>query len=216
MRTRVKICGITRIEDGLAAAAAGADTIGLVFYEKSPRHVVIDQAKEIVAALPPFVSVTGLFVDGDASAVEAVLQAVHLDVLQFHGHETPDYCSQFDRPYIKALRMKEGLDLAQCVADYQAAKALLLDTYKKGVPGGTGKSFNWSMVPKDLKKPIILAGGLKPVNIIDAINAVHPYAIDVSGGVESGPGLKDRDKIEALIGRVWQADGVRLSTWDSL
>lgn len=203
MRTRVKICGITRVEDGLAAANAGADTIGLVFYEKSPRHVTIDQAQAIVQALPPFVSVTGLFVDADVLAVNTVLQALHLDVLQFHGNETPSYCAQFDRPYIKALRMKEGLDLTQCVADYHDAKGLLLDTYKKGVPGGTGESFNWSMVPKDLKKPIILAGGLKPSNVVEAINAVHPYAVDVSGGVESSPGIKDDIKINDLIEKVW-------------
>lgn len=202
MRTRVKICGITRPEDGLAAARAGADAIGLVFYASSPRAVGIATAQAIVAALPPFVTVVALFVDPAAAEVETVLQHVAVDVLQFHGNEAPEFCARFARPYLKALRMREGIDLAAEAKRYASAQGLLLDTYKEGVAGGTGESFDWGRVPRDLTLPIILAGGLTPMNVAAAIQQARPYAIDVSGGVEAAKGIKDAAKMAALMGEV--------------
>lgn len=199
MRTRVKICGITRPEDGLAAARAGADAIGLVFYEPSPRCVSLEQARAVVAALPPFVSVVGLFVDAPIEQLTETLAAVHLDLLQFHGKESPDSCRVWGRPYIKALRMREGLDVHQAAVDYSDATGLLLDSYQPGVPGGTGQAFDWSRIPADVPKPIILAGGLDPDNVAEAVRQVRPYAVDVSGGVEAAKGIKDAAKIEQLI-----------------
>lgn len=202
MRTRVKICGITRPEDGVAAAHAGADAIGLVFYAPSPRAVDIAKAQAIVAALPPFVTVVALFVDPTAVEVETVLQNVVVDVLQFHGNEAPEFCARFSRPYLKALRMREGIDLATEATRYASAQGLLLDTYKEGVAGGTGESFDWIRVPRNLTVPIILAGGLTPVNIATAIQQARPYAVDVSGGVEAAKGIKDAVKMAALMGEV--------------
>jgi phosphoribosylanthranilate isomerase len=207
IRTRVKICGITRIEDGLAAVAAGADAIGLVFYAKSPRSVNVAQAKSIVTALPPFVTTVGLFVDAPVAEIEAVLAEAPLDLLQFHGHETPDYCRGFDRPYIKAVRMADGVDLKAVSAEYHEARGLLLDSYQKGVPGGTGHAFDWARIPAGLDKPVILAGGLKPENVTDAVHRVHPYAVDVSSGVEADKGIKDADRIIAFMRGVEIADG---------
>lgn len=202
MRTRVKICGITRPEDGLAAARAGADAIGLVFYASSPRAVDIAKAQAIVTVLPPFVTVVALFVDPIAAEVETVLQHVAVDVLQFHGDETPEFCARFARPYLKALPMREGIDLAIEATRYASAQGLLLDTYKEGVAGGTGESFDWASVPRSLNKPIVLAGGLTPVNVAAAIQQVRPYAVDVSGGVEAAKGIKDAAKMAALMGEV--------------
>lgn len=198
---RIKICGITRVEDALAAAAAGADAIGLVFYAKSPRAVSIQQARAIVAALPPFVTTVGLFVDSSRCELGEILDAVPLDLLQFHGDETADACSGHGRPYIKALRMKAGDDIAARIAQYPQAKGFLLDTYVEGVPGGTGQAFDWSLVPRDVSRPLILAGGLTPENVAGAIAQVRPYAVDVSGGVESSKGIKDVQKIRAFIGQ---------------
>ncbi|WP_448682057.1 phosphoribosylanthranilate isomerase [Pseudomonas nicosulfuronedens] len=196
---RIKICGITRVEDALAAAEAGADAIGLVFYAKSPRAVSIQQARAIVAALPPFVSTVGLFVDASRCELGEILDAVPLDVLQFHGDESPESCSGWHKRYVKALRVKPGDDVAAQIARYPQASGFLLDTYVEGVPGGTGLAFDWSLVPKDVQRPLILAGGLTVDNVADAIAQVRPYAVDVSGGVEASKGIKDAQKIRDFI-----------------
>jgi len=205
-RTRIKICGITRIEDALAAAAMGADAIGLVFYAKSPRYIAIDRAAEICAGLPPLVTTVGLFVDAGKGLIADVLAQVPIDLLQFHGSETSAECDCHGRPYIKALRMRPGLDLRGAVAEFASARGVLLDTYRPGVPGGTGESFDWSQVPSDLKTPIILAGGLNPSNVRNAVERVRPWAVDVSGGVESAPGLKDGRRITDFVEAVRAAD----------
>ena len=199
--TRVKICGITAIEDGLHAAHAGADAIGLVFYAKSPRYVEAAIAAAIVRALPPFVTVVGLFVDALEDYVRAVLERVPLDLLQFHGNESPTYCARYGRPYLKAVRVREDTDLLQCAADYAAAQALLLDAYVPGVPGGTGERFDWTWIPAALPKPIVLSGGLTPDNVQEAIGQVHPWAVDVSSGVEASPGRKNPAKVSLFIER---------------
>lgn len=206
MRTRVKICGITRFEDGLAAVRAGADAIGLVFYPPSPRAVTPKIAAEIVARLPPFVTTTGLFVDHSREEIETVLEQVPLDLLQFHGHETPEQCEGHGRPWIKALRMHDGIDLHREREHYPNAAGLLLDAYRKGVPGGTGEAFDWRRIPADLAGEIILAGGLNGENIEQAIETVRPYAVDVSGGVEASKGIKSPQKIESFMRGVQRAD----------
>jgi phosphoribosylanthranilate isomerase len=205
MRTRVKICGITRPEDALAAAHAGADAIGLVFYDKSPRAVDIAQAWEICDVLPPFVTTVGLFVDADAETIEDILVEVPVDLLQFHGEETAEFCEQFGHPYIKAIRMRENTNLQLLADSYASAQGLLLDTYKKGVPGGTGEAFNWEWAAQPCGKPIILAGGLCAENVQQAIEQVRPWAVDVSGGVEKEKGIKDSGKISAFMTAVQQA-----------
>lgn len=207
--TRVKICGITRVEDALAAAQAGADAIGLVFYEHSPRHVDIVQAAQLAAALPPFVTSVGLFVNADEAFVREVLANVPLDLLQFHGDESPEYCAQFDRPYLKAIRVKSGVDLLQCAAHFHTAKGLLLDAHVEGIPGGTGATFDWSLIPQALPLPVILSGGLNAENVAAAIEQVRPYAVDVSSGVEVSKGVKDAAKIARFLQEVKRAD-VRL------
>ncbi|MCX7080791.1 MAG: phosphoribosylanthranilate isomerase [Pseudomonas sp.] len=196
---RSKICGITRIEDALAAVDAGADAIGFVFYAKSPRAVSVQQARAIIAALPPFVTTVGLFVNASRCELGEILDAVPLDLLQFHGDETPADCEGYHRPYIKALRVKAGDDIAASCKAYAGASGILLDTYVEGVPGGTGEAFDWSLIPEGLSKPIILAGGLTATNVAGAIAQVHPYAVDVSGGVEQSKGIKDHAKIRAFI-----------------
>ena len=201
MRTRVKICGITRCQDAEFAAEMGVDAIGLVFFEASPRAVTIAQAKKIVAVLPPFVSVVALFVDAAASTVNDCLAALPIDILQFHGNESQEYCAQFSRPYLKAIRMREGIDLAAKAEIYDDAFALLLDSYQPGVQGGTGQTFDWSMIKK-IDKPIILAGGLTAENVGDAIKRVQPFAVDVSGGVEEDKGIKAQKKINAFMQEV--------------
>ncbi|MCS4281893.1 phosphoribosylanthranilate isomerase [Pseudomonas sp. BIGb0278] len=202
---RSKICGITRIEDALAAADAGADAIGLVFYAKSPRAVDVHQARAIIAALPPFVTTVGLFVNASRCELNEILEAVPLDLLQFHGDETPSDCVGFNRPYIKALRVRPGDDLEAACQHYAGASGILLDTFVTGVPGGTGEAFDWSLVPAQLSKPIILAGGLSADNVAQAIAQVQPYAVDVSGGVEQAKGIKDAARIEAFMRAVRQA-----------
>ncbi|KPY27442.1 phosphoribosylanthranilate isomerase [Pseudomonas syringae] len=199
---RSKICGITRIEDALAAAEAGADAIGLVFYPKSPRAVTVLQARAIIAALPPFITTVGLFVNASRCELNETLDAVALDMLQFHGDETPDECDGYHRPYIKALRVKAGDDIAGICRTYRNARGVLLDTYVEGVPGGTGETFDWALIPDDLDKPVILAGGLTSANVAQAIAQVRPYAVDVSGGVEKSKGIKDREKILAFMSAV--------------
>lgn len=205
MRVRSKICGITRVEDALAAVEAGADAIGLVFYAKSPRAVSVEQAAEIVQALPPFVTSVGLFVNMPREQVLAVLQQVPLDLLQFHGDESPAECEGYGRPYIKALRVRPGEDLAAAMAPYAGARGILLDTFVEGVPGGTGAAFDWSLVPQGVARPIILAGGLEAYNVAAAIRQVRPYAVDVSGGVEASKGIKDAGKIRAFVKSVRDA-----------
>lgn len=196
---RSKICGITRIEDALAAVEAGADAIGLVFYAPSPRAVTVVQARAILAALPPFVSTVGLFVNASRGELGEILDALPLDLLQFHGDESAQDCSGYHRPYIKALRVKAGDDIRGQMAEHPQASGFLLDTYVEGVPGGTGEAFDWSLIPQGLQQPIILAGGLTPANVAQAIAQVRPYAVDVSGGVEASKGIKDAQKIRDFI-----------------
>jgi len=183
----------------LAAARLGADAIGLVFYPPSPRYLEVEQAAEIAAALPPFVTTVGLFVNADEQTIADVISRVRIDLIQFHGNECKDYCGLHQRPYIKAVRMSDDVDLDKQLNDFSQARGLLLDTYKAGVPGGTGEQFNWDRVPAHLADKIILAGGLTPENVKDAVAQVHPYAVDVSGGVESAPGKKDTEKMARFI-----------------
>ena len=198
-RTRVKICGITRVEDAVSAVSAGADAIGLVFYAPSPRAVSIAQAQQIVAAMPPFVSVVGLFVNAPQIEIESVLSKVRLDILQYHGDETAHDCEQINLPYYKAIRVKADTNLLQYEAEFKSAKALLLDTFSEAAVGGTGQVFDWKLIPKNMTKPVILAGGLTAENMADAIQQVRPYAVDVSGGVEATKGIKDAAKIAAFM-----------------
>lgn len=200
--TRIKICGITRVEDALAAAGAGADAIGLVFHAGSPRAVSIEQARAIVQALPPFVTTVGLFVDAAEETIRAVLDQVPLDLLQFHGDEPDIFCQRFARPYIKAVRVRPGDDLDALAANWPGASGILLDSYKPGVPGGTGETFDWSMIPAQRSWTLVLAGGLQSQNVRQAIDLTAPWAVDVSGGVEATKGIKDIDKINAFVHEV--------------
>jgi phosphoribosylanthranilate isomerase len=217
MRTRVKICGITRVEDALAAARSGADAIGLVFWPGSPRIVTIESARTIAAALPPFVSIVGLFVDPEPADVRTTLAAVPLDFLQFHGNEAPEFCRAFGRPYVKALpvgALAEATGLLECAAGYNDAAGLLFDAPPAGgQPGGTGRTFDWSALPKGFDRPVVLSGGLTAANVADAIRRVRPWAVDVSSGVEAVDalgmpikGIKDPARIAAFIGEVRNAD----------
>ena len=205
-RTRVKICGITRPEDGVRAALLGADAIGLVFYAPSPRAVSPAQAAEIAAALPPFVTRVGLFVNAAPAEIEAVLAAVRLDLLQFHGDETEADCARYGEPYIKALNMRPGLDVTQAMRAYPGASGFLLDAYHPAVPGGSGESFDWDRVPAECPRPIVLAGGLHPGNVAEAVRRVRPYAVDVSSGVEAAKGIKDPAKLAEFIRGVHRGD----------
>jgi len=202
MRTRIKICGITRPEDAQAAIEAGADAIGLVFYAPSPRAVDITQAQKIAAVVPPFVTITALFVDPSAEEVQKVLDSVRIDLIQFHGDEEEHFCEQFNTSYIKAIRVRQTQDVVANSLRFSSALAFLLDSFKAGVPGGTGETFDWSLIPKESSKPIILAGGLTADNIALAIQQVQPFAVDVSGGVEAAKGIKDPSKIQAFINEV--------------
>lgn len=200
MRVRTKICGMTRTEDALAAAALGADAVGFVFWPQSPRAITPAQAQPIIAALPPFVTPVALFVDPSPREVQAAIDA-GCTLLQFHGDEAPAFCAQFSRAWIKALRVGADTDLRTLARDYAAAGArgLLLDALVPGVPGGTGQRFDWTLIPRDLPLPVVLAGGLTPENVGDAIRAVRPYAVDVSGGVEASRGIKDHARMAAFI-----------------
>jgi len=204
-RTRIKVCGITRIEDALSAVDSGANAIGFVFYEKSPRYIQEEKAADIAGELPPFVTKVALFVNASEEKIRSVLESVPVDILQFHGEETPEECRSYGRPYIKAVRMHDDVDLFQISGDYFDASALLLDSFVEGTQGGTGKTFDWSIVPSNLNKRIILAGGLTAANVADAISKVSPYAVDVSGGVEIKKGIKDAAKIEEFIQEVMHA-----------
>jgi phosphoribosylanthranilate isomerase len=217
-RTRVKICGVTRVEDALAAARAGADAIGLNFWPGTPRRVEIGVAQSILAALPPFVARVGLFVDPDPADVRAVLAVLALDALQFHGSEAPALCRAFGRPYLKAIAVKEGVDLLESASQYDDAAGLLFDAFRPGdLPGGTGHAFDWSRLTDDvraaLRPPLILSGGLEPGNVAEAIRRVRPYAVDVSSGVEARDadgkvqrGRKDAARIVAFMQGVRSAD----------
>jgi len=201
MRTRVKICGITRRQDAEYSVEMGADALGLVFYSPSPRAVSLAQAKEIMVGLPPFISLVALFVNAEVEEVKACLAALPIAILQFHGDESPSYCEQFNHPYMKAIRMRDDIDLKAEVNHYQSASAILLDSYQSGVPGGTGQVFNWSLI-NDIDKPLVLAGGLDSSNVAMAIKQVKPYAVDVSGGVEFAKGIKDKQKISDFMQEV--------------
>ncbi|MEQ1528109.1 MAG: phosphoribosylanthranilate isomerase [Methylococcales bacterium] len=202
MRTRVKICGFTRAEDAVCAAQLGVDAIGLVFYPPSPRSVEIEPAREIVAVLPPFVTVVALFVDEQEARIREVLARVRVDMIQFHGDESPAACRLYDKPYMKAVRMQENTDVAALAGHYHGAAGLLLDAYHPGEKGGTGSRFDWALIPKQCSLPIILAGGLDEHNALTALQSVNPYALDVSSGVEAGKGIKDARKMAAFIREV--------------
>ena len=206
--TRIKICGITRLEDGLIAAAAGADALGFVFYPPSPRYVGVEQAAEIIVSLPPFVTSTALFVDQSADEVTRIIGLTGVDLLQFHGDESPEFCTSFGPPWIKALRMKPGLDLVYEIERYRSARGILLDAYRPGIPGGTGEAFDWEQIPAALASQIILAGGLTVENVGRAVQQVRPWAVDVSGGVEAAKGIKDPERVRGFIAAVKAADGV--------
>ena len=199
MRTRTKICGITRLEDAKASVRAGCDALGFVFYKESPRYIALDAFKVIVKELPPFVTKTGLFVNADPAEIEEAIQSGLVNVLQFHGDETPDFCRQFNFPYIKAVAVSSSVDLIQYAKDFHDAEALLLDAYHEHLKGGTGQTFDWNLIPHSLSKPIVLAGGLNVDNVKEAIKKVKPYAVDVSGGVEESKGIKNSLKIQAFI-----------------
>ncbi len=206
MRTRVKICGITRQSDALSAIAAGADAIGLVFWPRSKRAVNVDSAREIVAGLPPMVVVTALFVDADAAEVEQVCRQLPIDLLQFHGSEARDYCSGFGLPYMKALKVSDGVGLSESIAAYSDANAILLDTDHPSIAGGTGERFDWSLVPSDLPVPMVLAGGLNADNVGMGIQQLRPYAVDVSSGVEERAGIKSARLMQEFVQAVRVAD----------
>jgi phosphoribosylanthranilate isomerase len=199
LRTRVKICGVTRVDDAAGAVRAGADAIGLVFDRRSPRFVAPEQANLIVRSLGPFVTTVALFVNAEPWFVREVLQRVPVHLLQFHGDETPEECRSYDLPYIKAVRMRENLDLHERSRAYADAAALLLDTFDPEVAGGSGRRFDWTRVPAGLPRPVVLAGGLTADTVAEAIRTVRPYAVDVSSGVEASKGVKDVKKIEAFI-----------------
>jgi len=206
IHTRIKICGITRPEDARVAVASGADAIGLVFYTKSPRAVTVDQALRIVAAVPPFVTVVALFVDELADEISRILDSVQIDLIQFHGEESPGFCQQFARPWVKALRVRPATNLEAACHSYRDARGVLLDSWQEGVPGGTGKAFDWQLASSALPLPVVLAGGLHADNVGSAIASVQPAAVDVSGGVEQSPGIKDAGKIRRFIAAVRAAD----------
>ena len=206
MRTAVKICGVTRIEDALVAADYGAHAIGLVFYRPSPRYIDPAKAADIVRALPPFVTPVGLFVDADEDEVREVAARSGVRLLQFHGAESAEYCARFTLPYMKAVRVRPGVDLLQYAHDFAGAKALLLDAFQEGLYGGTGAVFDWSLIPPALPLPVVLSGGLTPETVSDAIRRVRPCAVDVSSGVEAGKGIKDAAKIAAFIEGVRDAE----------
>lgn len=206
MTTRIKICGLTRPADALMAAEAGADALGLVFYPPSPRSVSLDQAMAILEVIPPMVSTVGLFVNADPGYVAEMISALPLSYLQFHGQESVEDCERFAHPYIKVAHMKEGVDLVQYATIYASASALLVDSFVPGIPGGTGKVFDWSVLKAPLSLPLILSGGLTPKNAGQAVAQVQPFAVDVSSGVESAPGIKDPALVKEFIKGVMHED----------
>ncbi|WP_340121733.1 phosphoribosylanthranilate isomerase [Methylobacter svalbardensis] len=208
MRTRVKICGFTRVEDAVCAASLGVDAIGLVFYPPSPRNIDIAQAVEIVKALPAFVSVVALFVDEQESRIREVLAQVPVDCLQFHGNEPAGACGLYGKRYMKAVRMQDGIDISALALQYHDAAGLLLDAYHQGAKGGTGSRFDWNRIPEHCALPIVLAGGLDQNNAGQAVQTVRPYAVDVSSGVEVEKGVKDALKMAAFIREVNEGDRI--------
>jgi len=204
--TRVKICGITSPEDAQLVVEAGADAIGLNFYPPSPRAISVELARDITRSVPPFVTIVGLFVDENARAVERTVEQGGIELLQFHGDESPDYCEQFKRPWLKALRVRPELDIDAEVARYGNARGVLLDNWQEGVPGGTGERFDWSLAPRGVPRPWVLAGGLDAENVGDAVAQLRPMAVDVSGGVEKAPGVKCGEKVRAFVDAVRAAD----------
>ena len=195
MSIRVKVCGITRVEDALTAVRLGACAIGFIFWDKSARYIDPHVARKIVMALPPFVSVVGVYVDPSSEWVEETCSIAGLNLLQFHGDEPPEFCGQFSLPYIKAVRTRSEIDLLQYATQYSNSSGLLLDSYVEGIPGGTGHTFDWSLIPQNLSLPLILSGGLHAKNVCAAIKEAKPWAVDVSSGVEVRKGIKDADKI---------------------
>ncbi len=206
MRTRIKICGLRDLPGVNAAVQSGADAIGLVFYPASARQLAPEQARELAAALPAFIASVALFLDADATTVRDIVDSVRPDLIQFHGNETPEFCRSFNRPYLKAVPMDADMELEQWFKDYADARALLVDSHAPGKAGGSGESFDWSRALPNGGPPVILAGGLHPDNVAQAIRTVRPYAVDVSSGVESAPGIKDKAKIKAFIDAVRRAD----------
>lgn len=202
MRTRIKFCGITRLDDALEAARLGADAIGLVFTTRSPRQLAIEHARALALALPPLLTRVGLFLDNSATEVAAVLHDVPLEVLQFHGNEDADFCRAFGKPYLKAVPMMDVADVAAYTAWFPDAAGFVLDSHRAGAAGGSGRAFDWTRVPRDLDRPLVLAGGLVPGNVAQAIAAVRPWAVDVSSGVETAPGIKDHAKMRAFVDEV--------------
>lgn len=204
-RTRIKICGITSPDDARLAAEAGADAVGLVFHPDSPRAVGVEQAAAICAELPAFVTAVGLFVDPEAERVSGVLEGCPLDILQFHGGESPEFCAAFGRRFLKAVRMGAGSDPREAAARY-GSRRLLLDAHVPGQAGGTGNTFQWSLIPADLAPWVTLAGGLSPANVGEAVCGVRPFAVDVSSGVEERPGVKSAERLMAFVQGVRDAD----------
>lgn len=206
-RVRVKFCGITRPQDGVTAAQVGVDAIGMVFHEPSPRAVSCAQARAIVQMLPPYLVKVGLFVNAEREVVERTLAEVSIDLIQFHGEESPEQCRGFARPYVKAVRMRAGVSLAEIADRYHDAAALLLDAYEEGRYGGTGNTFDWVLAVEKCGKPVVLAGGLTPDNVAAAIAMAQPYAVDVSGGIEAARGIKDPAKMQAFMQEVQRGSG---------
>lgn len=204
MSVRVKVCGITRSEDAIAAVQCGVDAIGFVFWPHSARYIDPESARRIAEVIPPFICTVGVYVDPDAAWVEETARVAKLNLLQFHGDESPEFCNQFPQPYIKAIRVKPDTDLLQYAQRYGAAKGLLLDTYAADMPGGTGHAFDWQLIPQQLSLPLILSGGLNPDNVARAIKQTQPWAVDVSSGVEASKGIKDEKKIIAFMQGVKQ------------
>lgn len=206
MRTRIKICGITRLDDALKAAELGADALGFVFYPKSSRYIEPAAAREIAKALPPFVSTVGLFLDASPETIRDTLVTVHLDVLQFHGDECPADCGTYGRPYLKAIPMAGAVDVQAYMKSYPDASGFLLDSHAQGAAGGTGETFDWRVIPQRLPRPVILAGGLHAGNVMQALHQNRVWGVDVSSGVEVSPGIKDTVKMAAFIDEVKSVD----------
>ncbi|MEI6353853.1 MAG: phosphoribosylanthranilate isomerase [Methylococcus sp.] len=205
-RTRVKICGLTRIEDALAAVRLGADALGLVFYPESPRVVSVEVARSIIERLPPFITIVGLFVNEDPGTIADIVSEVRLDLLQFHGDETEADCQGFGRPFIKAIRMRSDLDLPAALARFPGASGFLVDAFEADAMGGTGRAFDWGRLTQAMAQNLIVAGGLRPDNVTAALKALRPYALDVSSGVEAQKGIKDEAKMAAFLSEVHDFD----------
>ena len=199
MRTKIKICGITNLKNALEAVALGVDALGFVFFKDSPRYIEPKKAREIINYLPSFILRVGLFVNASKEEVLSAISDSRINMLQFHGDEDEKFCNQFDLPYIKAIPFKNGINLLECCQLFSSCSALLIDTYSEKMRGGTGKSFNWNLIPKKLPLPLIIAGGLNVDNVSLLINSVNPYAVDISGGVELDKGKKDYNLMKNFV-----------------